>query len=119
MSRSGEGVLRGSTPPGCLVHADFPLPCAGQHWAQDHPFTLVQLDKLHRLEFAPAPVVMTAKPQCPLQRFRRFEAVDALILRGVFVSKAIKANHRGVSALHFQGALPGAALGTHCSHMDP
>lgn len=110
MRRSGKDVLRGSTPPGCLVHADFPLPCASQHWAQEYHSTLVQLNKVHRLEFAPVPGVITAKPQCPPQQFRKFEAVGALILRSTFVIKAIKANHRGVSALHFHGALLGAAF---------
>lgn len=70
----------------------------------------MQLNKVHRLEFAPVPGVITAKPQCPPQQFRKFEAVGALILRSTFVIKAIKANHRGVSALHFHGALLGAAF---------
>lgn len=108
-------MLKGSTLPACLVRAEFPLPCASQHWAQDHHFTLVQLEKVHRLEFAPFPVVMTVKPQCPSRQFRKFKPVGALILRGIFVSKAIKANHRSVSALHSHGAFPGAALETSCS----
>lgn len=108
MSGSGEDVLRGSTLQGCLARADFPLPCASQHWAQEYHSTLVHLNKLLRLEFAPFLGIITAKPQCPPQQSRKFEAVGALILRGIFVSKAIKANHKGISALHFHGALPGA-----------
>lgn len=99
-----------------LFMLTFPLPCASQHWAQGHHFPLVQLNKVPRLEFAPGPVVITSKPQCPPQQFRKFQAVGALILRGIFVSKAIKTNCRSVSALHSYGTIPGAFLETHWSH---
>lgn len=66
----------------------------------------------------PIPVVMIAKPQCLPQQLRKFEAVGALTLRGIFVSKAITANHRSAPALPSHGAFPGAALETHCSHIS-